>query len=132
MSALLLYLLCRRFTGAMSAFVHAAIIWGVLVLVGTELLSLGRMVTRSGLAAAWVIVTLILAGALWRTRRPTRGMRLPSVLPVWTLLPVLATLVLTLVIALVAPPNSTDALTITWRGSPSGCRATAWPRTPPA
>ena len=46
MSALLLYLLCRRFTGAMSAFVHAAIIWGVLVLVGTELLSLGRMVTR--------------------------------------------------------------------------------------
>ena len=111
MSALLLYLFCRRSMAAMNAFVHAAIVWGVLVLVGTELLSLGHLVTLRGLAAAWVIVALILAGALWRTRRATPVVRSSAVLPAWALLPALATLGVTLVIALAAPPNSTDALT---------------------
>jgi hypothetical protein len=97
--------------GAMNAFVHAAILWGVLVLVGTELLSLGRMVTQPGMATGWAIATVLLAGAVWRTRGTPRAFTSPAVLPVWVLLPVLSILLTTAVIALVAPPNSTDALT---------------------
>lgn len=111
LAAFLLYGLCRRFMGAMNALVHAAIIWGVLVLVGTELLSLGRMLTLPGLATWWALVALFLAGALCRTRDTVRVSRCSAVLPAWALLPTLSILLVTLLIALVAPPNSTDALT---------------------
>lgn len=110
-TALLLYRLCRRSMGPMNACVHASVIWGVLVLLLTELLSLGRMVTLPGVAAGWGLITLMLAGTLWRTRGRSLVFERVAVLPIWAAVPTLVTLIVTLVIALVAAPNSTDALT---------------------
>lgn len=110
--ALLLYFLGRRFTDAMSAFVCAAIVWGALLLAGTELLSLDHMLTPTALATGWALTTLVLAGLLLHSRRTASVSPAPApVPPWWALLPALSILLVTLIIGLVAPPNSTDALT---------------------
>lgn len=110
--AVLLYLLCRRSVGPMGAFIHAAVLWGVLALALIELLSLGHLVTRPGLALGWGIASLPLAVGCWRARHADPVSTSPATpWPVWARFSALSILLGTLVTALVAPPNSTDALT---------------------
>ena len=110
--AVLLYYLCRRSMGPMSAFIHAAVLWGVLALALTELLSLGHLVTRTGLALGWGIASLPVAVGCWRVRHAAPVSTSSAMAwPVWARFSALSILLGTLVTALVAPPNSTDALT---------------------
>jgi hypothetical protein len=111
LSALLLYLLRRRSRSALDAFVESTILWGVLVLLLTELLSILHLVTWAGVTAGWALLTLALAARLWHSRGATRVPSGSVVVPVWAALPALLALVITFVVAVVAPPNSTDALT---------------------
>lgn len=70
-----LFLVLRRlFSGDWrAAFLRAAIAWGVYMVVATELLSLFRLVTVSGLAFAWALPSLAGAGwLLWDGRRRRR------------------------------------------------------------
>src|SRR5690242_8110095 len=110
-AAVLLYLVCRHSMRRMEAFIYASVLWGLLVLVGTELLSLAHGITVPGVAIWWLGVIGV-SGYLWWTRRTTPAVADPQTLPpAWALGPVLAILLLVGVVAVVAPPNSTDALT---------------------
>jgi hypothetical protein len=111
LAALLLYLLRRSSRSALDAFVESAVLWGVLVLLLTEVLSTLRMVTLVGVTAAWGVITLALAATLWRSRGAPRVRDDAAEVPLWAAIPTLVTLVVTLIVTLVAPPNSTDALT---------------------
>jgi hypothetical protein len=110
-AGLLLYLICRRSMRRVEAFVCASVSWGVLVLVGTELLSLAHGITLRGVTIWWLAVIGV-SGYAWWIRRPTPAAAEPITLPpAWALGPALAILLLIGVVGVVAPPNSTDALT---------------------
>jgi hypothetical protein len=71
-SALLLYQLRRPSRSALGALVESAVLWGVLVLLLTELLSIIHMVTWAGVTAGWVLLTLVFAVRLWHSRGGAR------------------------------------------------------------
>lgn len=111
LAALLLYSLFRRSCTRGAAVVRAAVSWGVLLLLLTELLSAAGEVGAAGIAGGWVAVIVLVAAAL---RRLPRGLAHPDEemgVSLWAVIPVALTLAGTLVIALAAPPNSTDSMT---------------------
>jgi hypothetical protein len=110
-AAVLLYLICRRSMRRMEAFVCASVSWGLALLFGTELLSLGHAITLAGVAIWWLAVIGVSA-YVWRTGRSAPTVADHFTLPPWWALgPALGILLLIGVVAVVAPPNSTDALT---------------------
>src|SRR5689334_10874329 len=110
-AAVLLHLLCRRSMRRMEAFVCASASWGLAVLIGTELLSLAHGITLAGVTTWWLAVIGV-SGYAWWTRRATPAISGPLTLPPgWAVGPALGILLLIGVVAVVAPPNSTDALT---------------------
>jgi hypothetical protein len=97
------------------ALVAAAVAWSILLLVLTETLSLAHAFARLPLFCSWALVGV---GLVWPIRRawPRIAPRLPSLAPRGWRFDLMAgclsvPLGLTLVVALVAPPNTTDALT---------------------
>ena len=101
------------------AFLAASIAWGIVVALGTELLSIGQILTRGWLVALWS--TGILAGLLcmaWQWRqargRPAPPARQPVRLPRLglALLSGIALIAAAVaLIALVSPPNNWDSMT---------------------
>jgi len=106
------------------AVIHAATVWGVLVVVLTEVLSLPHWLTRVGLSATWAVIDLTVLLYLWyKTRQEVwknGGLRFPMVFPQTMLrlnevdigLLVGSGIIVTLVgaTALLSPPNTWDAM----------------------
>jgi hypothetical protein len=111
-AALLLYRCFRPRWVPDAALVRTAVLWGVLVFAITELLSALRLLRPWPLAAVWALVTAaFLALALRLRRSPGSLHAASSTLPAWALIPAALSLAVTLIVALVAPPNSTDSMT---------------------
>jgi hypothetical protein len=106
----LLYRMYRHAYGPLDAFRRCAVLWGVTLLAMTELLSLVHLLTPIGVGVGWGVASAVLALQLWRARdRPT--VPAEAVPAIWAIvLPVGITLAATLVIGLVAAPNSTEGL----------------------
>jgi hypothetical protein len=98
------------------ALIQAGIIWASYLTVGTEVLSLFSAVTRVGLLSLWLLP--VVGGILWVWSWLKQGkvLRLPIIYRyrswVGTILDVLVLLILltSLVVAVVAPPNSNGGL----------------------
>lgn len=125
-----LFLVLRRFFPGdwRPAFSRAAVAWGVYMVAATELLSLFRLVTVSGLAFAWALPCLVSAGwLLWDQRRRgqspgekslqpedfrhTFARLLPGAWPDRLLLfGLLAVLAITALVAWFSPPQTWDSL----------------------
>src|ERR1043166_2232774 len=98
------------------AFISAAVIWGILVSVITELLSLFNSITRTWILTAWVVANtasaviclLYIGGQRWRITP-----KFPKLQPREMLLVACIGFIFltTCVTALVAPPNNWDSMT---------------------
>jgi hypothetical protein len=110
-TAFLLFRLFRAHNDFIEAFVRAAVVWGMLLLVLTEVLSAFHLLTFVGVSSSWALIILALGPASWRGRWVPHPPYTPLELQRWVIPPLVATLGVTLLIALVAPPNTTDAMT---------------------
>jgi hypothetical protein len=95
------------------AVLRVSVWWGVIVVVVTEVLSILSLVTPGPLAGAWALVCLGAVVLAWRRMRGTRRawpgpLKTPAAL---LLAGVAAVLMLTGIVALVAPPNNWDSMT---------------------
>jgi hypothetical protein len=97
------------------AFIRAAILLGVALVAGTELLSALHAITFGGIVALWTAIAAMAASFLvWRpvravTAEPADRSRLP--LDVWTIIVALGIFAAAIaVIGLIAPPNTGDTL----------------------
>ena len=107
----LLYLLADPSNGRRAAIIHAAVLWGVATLAITEALSLSHALTATGLAAAWTLVDLAAAGWLWRRGMTAFIQRAKlDALETALLAGILFLLAGAGAVALIAPPNTTDAM----------------------
>lgn len=106
----LLYRLFRRAYTPLDAFRRTAVLWGVILLAMTELLSKAHAVTTSAVVVGWGLCVALLALLLRRERgRPAVPAEAGS--QVWSAaIPIALTLAMTLVIGVVAAPNSTEGL----------------------
>jgi len=97
------------------ALLVAAVGWGVTLVAFTEGLSAVRALSISGMLVLWGGLSLALAWAVWRNRVALRQTRLPRIPPGWVerllLLGVTGLVGVLGVLALVAPPNTYDAMT---------------------
>ncbi len=98
------------------AFVLASLTWGLEVFVFTEVLSLLRALTPAWTALSWLLSILVVIGGLVYLRRQGHVLRWPTLPPLtpWraSLLAGLGMVTgITLLIALVAPPNNWDSMT---------------------
>src|ERR1043165_2486966 len=102
----LLYRLFRHAYGPLDACRRGAVVWGVTMLAMTELLSAVHALGPAGASVGWALLCALLAALLWQ-RRGDRVVPTEDALPTWPLVtPVALTLVTTLLIGLVAAPNS--------------------------
>lgn len=97
------------------ALIRAAAVWSAALVVLTELLSLGANLVIGAVAIGWCVVIGAVGFAAWRLGALDRRLvRVPAGLskPEWIVLaPTLVIALATLVVALVAPPNTYDSLT---------------------
>ncbi len=107
--------LLARWNDWRSALVTAVLVWSTLLLIVSEVLSSARMLAHLPLFCAWTAVAAALlwpAQRAWRQIRERRHHLGPKT---WRLdiasACLLASLGITLVIALVAPPNTVDSMT---------------------
>jgi hypothetical protein len=97
-------------------FLRAGILWGIWMVLTTEVLSLVRAVTPAGLALAWLALGIACAILLWKARASGEGLRWPRIrIPDGFLNRVLLLLVLVIVVttglvAFLAPPHTPDSL----------------------
>ena len=99
----------QRDDGLRPALLRAAVVFGIVVVSVTELLSPLHAIRPVVLTAVWAGLVLA-AGALcwlWRGRAPTFQVRRGTLVP---LAPLGILAALTLVVALLAPPNTPDAI----------------------
>jgi hypothetical protein len=115
-AALALVLAAARRAGPSwgDAVVRGAIVFGVLVVLGTELLSALSAVAPRPVAAFWVVVAAGAWVVAWRAPAPSAASAAPVAADgptrlAWTAIAL--TLALTLLVALVATPNSWDGMT---------------------
>lgn len=100
-----------------TAFIRAAVLWGLLVVAITEVLSLLGLLSFWWLAAAWAIACCVAAIGAWRHRvELAERLRLPPTRRLWhpallAVAPVALIAAATGVIAWVAPPNTWDSMT---------------------
>jgi hypothetical protein len=97
------------------AFVKAAVVCGLVVVAITEVLSLLVLVIPQALAMAWALVCVVAAFGVWRRRAELRARwqlvtRSPWRWVAIALVPVLAIIAATGVIAWTAPPNTFDSM----------------------
>jgi len=98
------------------ALVQAVILWGGFMVLGTEALSLFKVINRLALSVMWVLP--ILAGVIWvwLWLKSGKVLRLPIIYHrdswIGTILDlfVILILVITAVVAFVSPPNSNEAM----------------------
>lgn len=100
-----------------SAALSAAITWGILVTVITEILSLIQAVYFSGLLSAWLFTNIILIYIFFRFIKPPRNIATnPThkfvIQPFYFLLLICVTIITFIVglIAIIAPPNNWDSM----------------------
>lgn len=99
------------------AFIKAAVLWGLLVVANTEVLSLLGALSISWLAAAWAVECCGAGfGLWWRRVELAKRLRLPARDRLWhpillAVVPVLAIAAATAVTAWIAPPNTWDSMT---------------------
>jgi hypothetical protein len=120
-----LYLaLCVQGQGWRAAALGAATIWGIIVVFITELLSIPRELTRSGLAVAWLVADVAALVALWLVachtlqRRRLKDRRAadrpmiprPSLASALALSGVGIIVVLVALTAFLSPPNTWDVI----------------------
>lgn len=113
LALLLIWLRLSSSRGWREALIDAAVIWGVLVAVSTEALSLIGQFRFPLVAALWVVASCIAAAADWRKgdftrlrvikRGSTRVLAIAA-------LPFAVITAMTLLVALVAPPNTWDSM----------------------
>jgi hypothetical protein len=106
----LLYRLFRHAYGPLDACRRSAVTWGLTLLAMTELLSGVHALSPAGVIAGWALSCAVLTMLLWQKRG---GQVVPSnaLMPASPLVtPILVTLATTLLIGLVAAPNSTEGL----------------------
>lgn len=98
------------------ALVQALIIWAAYAILGTEFLNLFSAITKTALVTLWVIPLLAGGGWVWLWLKRGKALRLPIVYrqdsKVGTILDLLVILILviTVIVALSAPPNSSNGL----------------------
>ena len=111
--ALLTHRLAWTGTPLREAMLTAAVLWGAGLTALTELLSLGSYVTRGAVLWGWLAACTLLALAPWKPNRPGGTRRVvPWSRFGWASLAGVASVgLVTLVIAVMAPPNSWDAMT---------------------
>ena len=106
----LLYRLFRHRHGPLDAFRRGAVVWGVTLLAMTELLSGMHALSPAGAAAGWGLLCTPLAVLLWH-RRDSHVVPTKIVTPARLLFTaIVLTLATTLLIGVVAAPNSTEGL----------------------
>lgn len=113
---LAIYLYFRRlYTCFRTAVLASAIVWGTILTIATELLSLIHMITFETLLAVWLITAAVFISLLLfnresrtQTNRRTQelGGRIQPLIPAISLL-----MVVTAYIAWIAPPNNYDSMT---------------------
>ncbi|MGD0666990.1 MAG: hypothetical protein ABSB23_05495 [Bryobacteraceae bacterium] len=94
-------------------FLRAAVAFGLMVVLATELLSTFGLLRRGPMIAAWSAVLLAALARGWRSRRPApwRGMKPPAdAVVLLAVAGCLAIVIATGVTAAFSPPNSTDAM----------------------
>ena len=110
----LFFLLADPTRGRRAAGIDAAVLWGVAVFAITETLSLFHALTAAGLASAWLLTDLSAAAVLRRRATPLPSLRgaLDDLggIDLALLCGVALLLAGVGVTALIAPPNTTDAL----------------------
>ncbi len=96
--------------GWRNAFIHAGVVWGVLVLVGTEGLSQIGQLRFVPLVLFWSVGAAIAAAFI---RKSSGWIQIPHIKSVVTIrtLPLIGVAATTLLVALVAPPNTFDSMT---------------------
>src|SRR5258708_7841902 len=99
-----------------SAFMKAAVVWGLIVVASTEALSPFRALSATPLAAVWAVALLVAGLGVWRRRalvaerlRSTFARR-PDTLLTVTAVPLAFIAAATGVVAWVAPPNTYDSM----------------------
>jgi hypothetical protein len=110
---LLLIAACATgFEDRRDAILAGAVAWGVVLTAMTEILSMFHLLTATWIAASWAVVSLALAPVGWRGFRGL-ARPLPRIAPIQALLLLGVGLILlvTGLIALIAPPNTWDAMT---------------------
>jgi len=105
-------------SGWRSAAVRAAILWGVATLAITEALGLFHLLTDAGLAEAWLLADVAAVLYLWRRAAPLPSLRILiadaqaglDYLEAALIAGILCVLAGVAAAALLAPPNTTDAM----------------------
>jgi hypothetical protein len=97
------------------ALVGASLAWSIVLLALSEMLSAVGAFARIPLFAAWAVAAAALALPVWRARANIRKLADQASLRHWSLdtfvFCVCCTLGVTLIIALIAPPNTADSMT---------------------
>ncbi|MGB9456539.1 MAG: hypothetical protein WCB12_10870 [Bryobacteraceae bacterium] len=94
-------------------FLRAAVAFGLMVVLATELLSVFGLLRRGPMIAAWSAALLAALARGWRSRRPApwRGMKPPAdAVVLLAVAGCMAIVIATGVTAAFSPPNSTDAM----------------------
>ena len=96
--------------GWRDAFIHAGVVWGILVVVATEGLSQMGQLRFLPLALFWSAGAAVAAAFI---RKSSRWIQIPHIKSVVTIrtLPLIGVAATTLLVALVAPPNTFDSMT---------------------
>jgi Dolichyl-phosphate-mannose-protein mannosyltransferase len=98
------------------AFLVAAVLWGLAVVISTEVLSLWHALNFWGVLLSWMALSGLLAWWGWRNREQLARLSLVTAVPLSAvdrllLLGVAAIVMMVGILGLLAPPNSWDAMT---------------------
>jgi len=114
-SLMLLFILgLRNETGLRETFVGALLVWGTIIVLSTEGLSLFSLITASSLTIFWIVLTVGLFVTILCSKIDLKD----KTARVWTVLlrekglvaGILGILSITLLIAVIAPPNNWDSM----------------------
>jgi len=100
-------------------FIEALCIWGVVLVGAVEILSLAQAITQASLGAVWLCMIVVVLAAGWRSGSLRRGqqrliaaLRGFGALETGFLVSLVVIFGLLFVIAVVAPPNNNDSLSV--------------------
>ncbi len=100
------------------SFICAMLVFALLICLGTELLSISGLLTKSAVSSFWLIALLIVAlGLRWQWRQPRPPLKTSAESTPWSaseitfLTAIVLILTVTGVVAFVNPPNTWDSMT---------------------
>jgi len=112
---LLFVLALRNNTGFRESFLGALLLWGMIIVLSTEGLSLFSLITATSLTIFWILLTIVLFIAVLRTKLELKhkAARYGNILlrEKGLVVGILCILGITLLIGLIAPPNNWDSMT---------------------